>query len=69
MSGYIKGHQAFILKYIFFNNKKYENKKCNINKDNILNKNNRDFLHEVTPITKGVRYVLKGVIENEDSEE
>ena len=22
---YIKGHQAFILKYIFFNNKKYEN--------------------------------------------
>ena len=28
-----------------------------------------DFLHEVTPITEGVRYVLKGVIENEDSEE
>lgn len=43
----IKGHQAFILKYIFFNNKKYESKKCNISKDNILSKNNQDFLDDI----------------------
>lgn len=28
-----------------------------------------DFLHEVSPITEGVRYVLKATIEKEDSEE
>ena len=28
-----------------------------------------DFLHEVSPITEGVRYVLKASIEKEDSEE
>ena len=28
-----------------------------------------DFLHEVTPITKGTRYVFKSYIENEDEEE
>ena len=43
----IKGHQAFILKYIFFDKKIYENKKCSISKDNILNKNNRDFLDDI----------------------
>ena len=43
----IKGHQGFILKYIFFDKKIYENKKCNISKDNILNKNNRDFLDDI----------------------
>ena len=43
----IKGHQAFILKYIFFNNKKYESKKCNISKDNILSKNDQYFLDDI----------------------
>lgn len=28
-----------------------------------------DFLHEVTPITEGVRYVLKATIDDEEEEE
>lgn len=47
----IKGHQTFILKYIFFNNKKYENKSLdsnNVKKNNdLIIKENNYYLDEI----------------------
>ena len=47
----IKGHQTFILKYIFFNNKKYENKSPdsnNVKKNNdLIIKENNYYLDEI----------------------